>query len=128
MKTTNTLIMKLKPNTNLDNVYPNEEYVFFISNLKSIKNPNIDIETDIATNINNVDLEIISIKENQALVKDKEGKKEWFTFINEDGISKLYLSELKNNHIKYQDDEGHFDIFLKNVDIIENFEVVEITV
>lgn len=127
MKTINTLIMKLKEGEIIENVYPNEEYVFFVSNLKSIKNQNIEIETDIASSFD-VDLKVISINENKLLIEDRDGVREWFIFIDEDGLSRLYLSELKNNDADYKDLAGHFDITVKNEDIIKRFEITRATV
>lgn len=127
MKTINTLIMKLKEGEIIENVYPNEEYVFFVSNLKSIKNQNIEIETDIASSFD-VDLKVISINENKLLIEDRDGVREWFIFIDEDGLSRLYLSELKNNDADYKDLAGHFDITVKNEDIIKRFEITIATV
>lgn len=127
MKTINTLIMKLKEGEIIENVYPNEEYVFFVSNLKSIKNQNIEIETDIASSFD-VDLKVISINENKLLIEDRDGVREWFIFIDEDGLSRLYLSELKNNDADYKDLAGHFDITVKNEDIIKRFEITRVTV
>ena len=127
MKTINTLIMKLKEGEIIENVYPNEEYVFFVSKLKSIKNQNIEIETDIASSFD-VDLKVISINENKLLIEDRDGVREWFIFIDEDGLSRLYLSELKNNDADYKDLAGHFDITVKNEDIIKRFEITIATV
>lgn len=127
MKTINTLVMKLKSNESMKNVYPNEEYIFFISSLKSINNKNIEIETEIAIS-EDVDLKVISVDENKLLVEDRNGAKEWFTFIDEEGSSRLYLSELKNNSIDYIDSTGHFDVTVKNQDIIKRFEITKITV
>ena len=127
MKTINTLIMKLKEGEIIENVYPNEEYVFFVSKLKSIKNQNIEIETDIASSFD-VDLKVISINENKLLIEDRDGVREWFIFIDEDGLSRLYLSELKNNDADYKDLAGHFDITVKNEDIIKRFEITRATV
>lgn len=119
--------MKLKEGEIIENVYPNEEYVFFVSNLKSIKNQNIEIETDIASSFD-VDLKVISINENKLLIEDRDGVREWFIFIDEDGLSRLYLSELKNNDADYKDLAGHFDITVKNEDIIKRFEITRVTV
>lgn len=127
MKTINTLIMKLKEGEIIENVYPNEEYVFFVSNLKSIKNQNIEIETDIASSLD-VDLKVISVDNDKLLIEDRAGSREWFVFIDKDGLSRLYLSELKNNDANYKDLAGHFDVTVKNEDIIRRFEVVNITV
>lgn len=127
MKTINTLIMKLKEGELIANVYPNEEYAFFVANLKSIKDNSIEIETDIASSLD-VDLKVISVDNDKLLIEDRAGSREWFVFIDKDGLSRLYLSELKNNDANYKDLAGHFDVTVKNEDIIRRFEVVNITV
>lgn len=127
MKTINTLIMKLKEGELIANVYPNEEYAFFVTNLKSIKDNSIEIETDIASSLD-VDLKVISVDNDKLLIEDRAGSREWFVFIDKDGLSRLYLSELKNNDANYKDLAGHFDVTVKNEDIIRRFEVANITV
>jgi len=125
--TVNTLVMKLKEGKNLDNVYKNEEYIFFPSKLVSVNDTSMEIEVDIAYN-ENVAYKIISIDKNMAYVKDLNSNEGWYKFIEEEGKSVLYLTELKNSRQNFINEEGNFDIWLNNKDIIENFDVVEITI
>ena len=128
MKTINTLVMKLKSNERIENVYANEEYLFFIHSIKSINNKNIEIETENGFSSDTIDLKVISVDKDKLLIKDREGTEEWYTFIDKDDTSILYLTELKNNAVVYIDSAGHFDVTVKNEDILNKFDVIGITI
>lgn len=126
MKTINTLVFKLKENKKVKGVYHNEEYIFFIHSIKPSNDPSLkEIETEIAYS-EDVDLKVLCIEKNKAYIKDRKGIKKWYTFIDEEGESMLYLTKLKNNVANTN--KEHYDIMVSNKDIIENFQLVDITV
>ena len=123
MQTIHNLVFKLKEGKKIKGVYPNEEYILFINNLKSTTNKVKEIETEIPFN-EDVDLKVLSVENNRVLVKDKNNNKEWFTFLEDDDSTILYLSELKNNKVEVKDENENFDITLDNEVILENFDFV----
>ena len=118
----------LKKGKSLKNVYNNEDYIFFIDTLKSVSNPEDCVEVIIPFELSSINYKILSIDKNKAFVEKPDGDKDWYYFISDEGISTLYLSDLKNNTVNYINEEGHFDIILDNKEIIDNFNVIEITI
>ena len=128
MDATNILVMKLKEGKSLNNVYSNEDYIFFIDTLTSVSNPKDSVETIIPFELSTINYKILSVDKNKAFIRKPDGTNDWYYFIADEGKNTLYLSDLKNNKVNYINEEGHFDIVLDNKDIINNFDVVDITI
>ena len=124
MNATHTLVMRLKEGKSLKNVYNNEDYIFFVDTLKSVSDPKDCVEVIIPFELSSINYKMISINKNKAFIEKPDGDKDWYYFMSEEGKSTLYLSDLKNNTVKYINEDGHFDVILDNKEMIDKFDVI----